>query len=217
MGNINDIVNLYNIITNDKDTQKEGSDIDEDDKEINDGNNNPDEITIIYNSLNKDEIKLFGDDFIKINESNCSIIIDGEEKQLCSNIKLNPEQKKKKTLKIILKGVNNITNMGSMFYKCSALKALPNISKLDTKTVHDMSCLFRYCNSLKSLPDISKWDTKYVTDMSCMFFDCDSISFLIFLNGTQKTLLICMLCFINVVHYHLCLIFLNGIQRMLKI
>ena len=36
-----------------------------------------------------------------------------------------------------------------------------------------MSGMFYNCSSLQSLPDISKWDTKNVTDMTCMFCGCN--------------------------------------------
>ena len=33
--------------------------------------------------------------------------------------------------------------------------------------------MFYGCSSLNNLPDISKWDTKNVTDMSYMFSGCN--------------------------------------------
>jgi len=38
-----------------------------------------------------------------------------------------------------------------------------------------MSYMFYDCSSLQSLPDISKWNTENVTDMSCMFDSCSSL------------------------------------------
>ena len=63
--------------------------------------------------------------------------------------------------------------MSCMFYYCSSLKSLPDISKWDTKNVIDISYMFYECKSLKSLPDISKWDIKNVTYMNSMFYNCD--------------------------------------------
>ena len=60
----------------------------------------------------------------------------------------------------------NVTDMSYMFYGCSSLISLPDISKWDTKNVTNMSDMFNGCSSLISLPDISKWDTKNVTNMS---------------------------------------------------
>ena len=50
--------------------------------------------------------------------------------------------------------------MSLMFYSCTSLKELPDISKWDTKNVTNMSDMFFGCKSLKELPDISKWDIK---------------------------------------------------------
>ena len=41
-----------------------------------------------------------------------------------------------------------------MFYGCSSLISLPDISKLDTKNVIDMRDMFNECSSIISLPDI---------------------------------------------------------------
>ena len=53
-----------------------------------------------------------------------------------------------------------VTKMSYMFFRCSSLISLPDISKWDTKNVIDMSYMFCKCSSLISLPNISKWDTK---------------------------------------------------------
>ena len=65
-----------------------------------------------------------------------------------------------------------LTNMSYMFYACSSLISLPDISKWDTSNVKDMHSLFYKCISLKSLPNISNWNTKNVTDMSYMLDGC---------------------------------------------
>ena len=60
--------------------------------------------------------------------------------------------------------------MNSMFYGCSSLISLPDISKWNTNNVTNMSGLFEGCSSLNSLPDISIWDFKKVTNMFCLFY-----------------------------------------------
>ena len=70
----------------------------------------------------------------------------------------------------------NINSMSYMFYNCSTLKSLLNISKINTNDVKNMSYLFYNCNSLAKLPDISKWKTFNVTNMSYMFFNCNSLT-----------------------------------------
>ena len=70
---------------------------------------------------------------------------------------------------------NNVTDMYYMFYGCSSLISLPDISKWDTKNVTDISSMFEGCSSLISLPDISKWNTNKVTDKDSMFEGCDNL------------------------------------------
>ena len=177
---INDIIKMYRSI-------KENKEIYEDKKENNNmyGNiekknkeniNNKNQNAIIYNILNKDEIKIFGSTFVDNNKNKCNIIIDGQKQSLCSYLKLNPNQKKERILQIELQGIQNITNMSSMFYNCKSLISLPVISVWDTKKVTNMKSMFNGCSSLISLPDISMWNTNNVTDMSYMFCDCSSLS-----------------------------------------
>ena len=45
-----------------------------------------------------------------------------------------------------------------MFYNCSSLVSIPDISIWNTKNIIDMDNIFCNCNSLKSLPELSKWD-----------------------------------------------------------
>ena len=66
--------------------------------------------------------------------------------------------------------------MSYMFYNCSSLNNLPDISKWNTTNVNNMSSMFYYCESLNNLPDISKWNTTNVTDMSSMFYNCKSLN-----------------------------------------
>ena len=107
------------------------------------------------------------------NINNCYLLINGKNIDLCSEININEEQKENLEIKLIETKI--ITNMNSMFWYCSSLQSLPDISKWDTKNVTDMSKMFYGCSSLQSLPDISKWDTKNVTNMSYMFKNCSSL------------------------------------------
>ena len=45
-----------------------------------------------------------------------------------------------------------------LFYECSSLKELPDISKWNVNNVMAINNLFFNCSSLISLPDISKWN-----------------------------------------------------------
>ena len=70
---------------------------------------------------------------------------------------------------------NNITNMSTIFYNCSSLISLPDISEWNTERLINMGGIFSGCSSLKSLPDISKWSTNKVTNLSAIFYNCSSL------------------------------------------
>ena len=64
-----------------------------------------------------------------------------------------------------------------MFYGCSLLSSLPDISKWNTKKVINFTFMFYECRALSSLPDISKWNiNKDVGDMSDIISKCNSLS-----------------------------------------
>ena len=62
--------------------------------------------------------------------------------------------------------------MKDMFYGCSSLLSLPDISKWNTSDVIDISGMFYNCSSLTSFLDISKWNTFNATNMKSMLFGC---------------------------------------------
>ena len=149
----------------------------------------PDTITIRYKideeenkNKEKNRIQIFGDIFVENNSSsflfwsssNLKIIHEEKEYKLKQYFELK-NSKSKKILEIKLKGINNIKNMSYMFYNCTALLSLHNISNMNTSKITDMKYLFNGCKTLKYLPDISKWDTSNVTDMRDMFSDCESL------------------------------------------
>ena len=66
-----------------------------------------------------------------------------------------------------------IFSLNSMFYNCSELKSLPDISKWDTKYVINMKKMFYNCKSLISLPDITKWKLNKNLNKKSMFLKCN--------------------------------------------
>jgi len=131
------------------------------------------EINIIYDIRDFRCIDLFGSNFVMNNKDKCKMIIDNKESEIAVKYDVNNNNNK---LNIILKGINNITNMSDMFYGCLSLSSLPDISKWNTNNITDMSEIFRGCKSLSPLPDISKWNIDKVIDMSWMFYGCSSLS-----------------------------------------
>ena len=135
------------------------------------------EINIIYNTKKEEYIRLFGDTFVKNNKKNCKMIIVDKESEIKSFYYA--KNYRSNILIIKLKGINNVTNMSSMFDRCSSLLSLPDISKWNTNNVIDMNCMFSGCLSLSSLPDISKWNISNVNvfDKSYIFYGCPNIIF----------------------------------------
>ena len=113
------------------------------------------------------------------------MIIDNKEYKISE--KYNIKSYNKNKLEIKLKGIDNASYMSYMFYECSSLSFLPNISNWNTNNVTNMNCIFSGCSSLSSLPDISKWNTNNVTHL------------------------------MDALHYYICLIFQNGMPIKLLI
>jgi len=67
--------------------------------------------------------------------------------------------------------------MDLLFYNCSSLSSLPDISKWNTKKVTSFNLMFAKCASLISIPDISKWKTKKLKEMNYLFSDCFMLLF----------------------------------------
>ena len=78
-------------------------------------------------------------------------------------------------LKSVIFGKNidtsKITNMGSMFSRCTSLETL-DLSMFDTSNVTNMRNMFDGCKNLKSV-NLSGWDTSKVTTMYWMFQNCN--------------------------------------------
>ena len=166
------------------------------------------EVTMIYKVTEKDKlsgnINIFGKDFINnnkdINKEKCFLICDEKKFKLTDTFELK-QAKEIDSLKITLKGINEIknpsymfyecplfsikdfnnyktsyvTDMSYMFYGCDLLQTLNGMSEWDTSHTTNMSYMFHGCKSLQKLPDISKWKTKNVSSLSHMFCDCESL------------------------------------------
>ena len=97
------------------------------------------EINIIYD-IKKDEINIFGVEFVENNKNKCKMVIDNIEYEITE--KYNVKNYNNSKLIIKLKGIDNITNMNDMFDSCSSLISLPDISKWNTINVTDMGWIF---------------------------------------------------------------------------
>ena len=126
-----------------------------------------DEIKLIYKlEEEEEEIKILGKQFIEKNKNKCYIIYKNKKYELNEYFKV---EEMNKNLEIKIKGINRITDISYMFYECSSLISIDDISNWNTKNINDMSYMFYGCKLLKNLPDISKWDTSKVENMCNMF------------------------------------------------
>ena len=69
-----------------------------------------------------------------------------------------------------------ICGLANLFYNCSSLKSLPDISEWNINNTQSLRAIFHNCSSLLSLPDISKWNTNNIFYMTDIFSDCSSLS-----------------------------------------
>ena len=125
---------------------------------------------------NQNRIKIFDRDFVDNNKKHCKIIYDNKEHELSDYIEIKNLRKiEKNILEIKLIGIEDIRNAYCMFYDCSSLISLPDISEWNTKNVTHMNCMFAGCSSLISLPDISKWNLQNLITMNSIFARCSSL------------------------------------------
>ena len=59
-----------------------------------------------------------------------------------------------------------------MFYNCSSLTTLPDISKWNTWNAMNMGFMFYNCSSLTWIVDISNWSTGNIRFKKFMFKGC---------------------------------------------
>ena len=136
-----------------------------------------DEAILIYDIKNtRKKIKIFGDIFVKNNKNICKIIYQDKEYELQSTFDKDKIIKKDINFEIKLIGLNKITDMSYMFYECSSLKEIFNLSNINTINIIDMSYMFYGCSKLSSIPDISKWDISQVKNLQGEFEKCKSLN-----------------------------------------
>ena len=137
------------------------------------------EIEIKYIVNGKNEIRIFGNEFVVNNRDKCKIVFKGKEHDLVEHFKIpdyTDENEKLTELVIKLRYIKNITDLSCMFHWCSALISISDLYKLDLECIHPTSYMFSECSSLRSLPNISNWNTINITNMSYMFHKCSSLN-----------------------------------------
>ena len=187
----------YNLNNNIKEVNKEQGNLNKNIKKIiKEENDLEDQISIMYDMNKKhnkisneliemvkkkwgetiSENKIFGETFVNNNKKLCKIVINGNEKDLCSYLDKEDLDLMNKKLQIKLKGINKIKNCSFMFCGCISIISLSDISNWDTKNVTNMENMFFLCYCLENISDISKWNTDKVINMGYMFYQCISLS-----------------------------------------
>ena len=131
------------------------------------------EITIQYKVLGND-LRIFGDNFVKTNRGKCFVQFKGDNRQL-STYFLFEKDRNKEFIEIKLFGINNLTDISYMFYNCVSLYSIPDISNFDTSKIRNMSYLFYNCKNLRDVSGISNWRTNKVGNISFMFCKCENL------------------------------------------
>ena len=78
------------------------------------------------------------------------------------------------SISVIACDTEEVTNMWSMFFRCSSLKEL-DLKNFNTKKVTNMYSMFFRCSSLEKL-DLNNFDTTNVMIMKYMFCECRSLT-----------------------------------------
>jgi surface protein len=146
-----------------------------------------------------EKIKIFDNNFVKKNKNKCYLIIDDSPKELCTEIVLNEEQKKKGSVKITLLETNQVTDMSNMFKGCQLLKTIEGNFKMSSNPDNNRKKVFtNFFLNEKDEEDITyietkhqllqpkegnfkmssnpDWDTKNIVNMSGMFYGCNSLT-----------------------------------------
>ena len=105
-------------------------------------------MTIQYSCKNLKEIRVFGDKFVKNNKKNFSIYIKEKKHELVPNLIMKDEFKTGDYLIINIK-LEKIKNMSFMFYGCSELKSIVQISDFTKHNINSMGSMFYNCTSLE--------------------------------------------------------------------
>ena len=84
-----------------------------------------------------------------------------------------------------------------MFYNCSLVSFIPDISKWKIIEIKNISYIFYNCISLVCIPNITKWNFSKNINYKNLFYNCFSLSYISFSSkDTQNNIL-------NGFNYHL--------------
>ena len=127
---------------------------------------------------NNKYLRLFGEDFVKINENKCNTIINGKEYEIIPLIDVEEFEKynikaEDETLEVILKD-KTIEDMSCMFLGCESLIKI-DLSLFNSQTIIKMGAMFTGCENLIKV-NLKSFNTKNVRRMGGLFGNCKSLN-----------------------------------------
>ena len=128
------------------------------------------EINLIYNTKEEGECQIFGDEFVKKNNNNIELNVNGDKSKLISKYKL-----KKGENNIILIIKNKIKDLRHMFNNCEKLQNINELKYLNTKYCTNFEGMFSWCSSLNNIKPLENWNVSNGTDFRDMFSYCSSL------------------------------------------
>ena len=128
------------------------------------------EINLIYNTEKEGECKILGDKFVKKNNNNIELDINGNKSKLVNKYKL---KKGYNNIKMIFK--NKIKDLGFMFDECENLENVDELKYLNIKYCKDFSYMFSDCSSLNDIKPLENWNVSNGIYFSGMFYNCSSL------------------------------------------
>ena len=140
-------------------------------KKINQLNEYRNEINLIYFANDNSKYNIFGYKFVKNNNNNIELIINGENYELVAKYIL---KKGKNIITLLIK--NKLTNLSYMFYECYNLKDISKLKYLNVNEIKDFSYMFLKCSSLSDIKPLQNWNVSNCNNFSGMFMECSSLS-----------------------------------------
>ena len=128
------------------------------------------EINLIYAAESKDTFQIFGEDFIKRNENNIELVINGEPNKPVTKCELEEGENN-----ITLKIKKTLTNISFMFDKCKNLKDISDLKYLDIREAKSFEAMFHDCILLTDITALQNWNISKVNNLRGMFCGCSSL------------------------------------------
>ena len=128
---------------------------------------NTNSINLIYKTTDETSVRLFGSTFVKNNQNNIELIINGNKSKLEKEYILNEGDN---NVQLIIK--NELTNLSEMFKKCNLLSNIEGLKNLNVSKCTNFKEMFSNCESLTDIKPLENWNVSNCTNFSNMFRFC---------------------------------------------